>query len=104
MVYLASTTAPTYGEYKFMRGTVVRLSLGSYFNQIPGVLTSVKYSWQKDYPWEIAMGSPEGAESGVQELPMVLDCSISFKPIHDFVPQTGLQHYFTSKEGGKSFW
>jgi hypothetical protein len=104
MVYLASTTAPTYGEYKFMRGTVVRLSLGSYFNQIPGVLTSVKYSWQKDYPWEIAIGSPEGAESGVQELPMVLDCSISFKPIHDFVPQTGLQHYFTSKEGGKSFW
>lgn len=103
MVYLASTTAPTYGDSKFMRGTVVRLSLGSYFNEIPGVITSVKYSWKTDYPWEIAMESPEGGETGVQELPMVLDCSISFKPIHDFVPQTGLQHYFTSREQGKTF-
>ena len=104
MVYLASTTAPTYGDSKFMRGTVVRLSLGSYFNEIPGVITSVKYSWKTDYPWEIAMESPEGGETGVQELPMVLDCSISFKPIHDFIPQTGLQHYFTSREKGKTFF
>lgn len=104
MVYLASTTAPTYGEFKFMRGTVVRLSLGSYFNEIPGVITSVKYNWSVDYPWEIAMGSPEGAETGVQELPMVMDCTISFKPIHDFVPQTGLYHYITSKESGKTFF
>jgi hypothetical protein len=104
MVYLASTTAPTYGDFKFMRGTVVRLSLGSYFSEIPGVITSVKYTWQTDYPWEIAMESPEGGESGVQELPMILDCSIAFKPIHDFVPQTGLQHYFTSKESSKSFF
>lgn len=104
MVYLASTTAPTYGDYKFMRGTVVRLSLGSYFNEIPGVITSVKYTWSTDYPWEIAMESPEGGESGVQELPMIMDCSISFKPIHDFVPQTGLQHYITSKEPSKTFF
>ena len=104
MIYLASTTAPTYGEYKFMRGTVVRLSLGSYFNEIPGVITSVKYTWNVDYPWEIAMESPEGGETGVQELPMIMDCSISFKPIHDFVPQTGLYHYITSKESGKTFF
>lgn len=104
MVFLASTTAPTYGEFKFMRGTVVRLSLGSYFNEIPGVITSVKYNWSVDYPWEIAMGAPEGAETGVQELPMVMDCTISFKPIHDFVPQTGLYHYITSKESGKTFF
>jgi hypothetical protein len=104
MIYLASTTAPTYGEYKFMRGTVVRLSLGSYFNEIPGVITSVKYNWNVDYPWEIAMESPEGGETGVQELPMIMDCSISFKPIHDFVPQTGLYHYITSKESGKTFF
>jgi hypothetical protein len=98
MVYLASTTAPTYGEFKFMRGTFVRLSLGSYFNQLPGVLTSVKYTWNTDYPWEIALSEPEGGETGVQELPMIMDCSISFKPIHDFVPQTGLYNYITSQD------
>ena len=97
MVYLASTTAPTYGDSAFMRGTVVKLTLGSYLTQVPGVLTSIKYAWQTDYPWEIAMKSPESGESDVQELPMILDCSVTFKPIHNFAPQTGLYHYFTSK-------
>ena len=104
MVYLASTTAPTYSGQGFMRGSLVRLSLGSYFSQLPGVLTSVKYSWDKEYPWEIALGSPEGAEGDVQELPMVLNCSISFKAIHDFAPQTGLKHYITNPEPGVSFF
>jgi hypothetical protein len=97
MVYLASTTAPTYGDSAFMRGTVVKLTLGSYLTQVPGVLTSVKYSWKPDYPWELAMKSPESGESDVQELPMVMDCSVTFKPIHNFAPQTGLYHYITSK-------
>lgn len=98
MVYLASTTAPTYGgENNFMRGTVVKLTLGSYFSQIPGVLTSVKYTVDNNAPWEIAMANPEaGTDDDVQELPMVLKCSITFKPIHSFAPQTGLQHYFTN--------
>jgi hypothetical protein len=109
MVYLASTTAPTYGgENNFMRGTVVRLTLGSYFSQIPGVITSVKYTVDNNTPWEIAMANPEaGTDDDVQELPMVLKCSISFKPIHDFAPQTGLQHYFTnpvSVNGSKPFF
>ena len=109
MVYLASTTAPTYGgENNFMRGTVVKLTLGSYFSQIPGVITSVKYTVDNNAPWEIAMSNPEvGTDDDVQELPMVLKCSISFKPIHDFAPQTGLQHYFTnpvSVNGSKPFF
>lgn len=95
MVYLASTTAPSYSD-TFMRGTVVKLSVGSYFVQQPGVITSVKYSLIQDMPWEIAMQGPEGGESDVQELPMGLQCSVSFKPIHNFAPQTGLFNYFTS--------
>jgi len=80
-----------------MRGTLVKLSIGSYFSQIPGIITSVKYTWNPDYTWEIAMQNPEtGVDDDQQELPMTLDCSISFKPIHNFAPQTGLYHYFTS--------
>lgn len=107
MVYLASATAPTYGASGLMRGTLAKLTIGSYFTQIPGVITSVKYSVDNNSPWEIAMSNPEaGVDDDVQELPMVLKCSISFKPIHDFAPQTGLYHYFTSpnsKNGSKSF-
>ena len=97
MVYLASSTAPTYGGQGFMRGTLARMTIGSYFSQLPGVITSVKYNLIDDMPWEISMQSPEqGGDSDVQELPMGLQCNVSFKVIHDFAPQTGLFHYFTN--------
>ena len=97
MVYLASSTAPTYGGQGFMRGTLARMTVGSYFSQLPGVITSVKYSLIQDMPWEISMQSPEqGGDSDVQELPMGLQCNVSYKVIHDFAPQTGLYHYFTN--------
>ena len=97
MVYLASSTAPTYGGQGFMRGTLARMTIGSYFSQIPGVITSVKYSLIENMPWEIAMQNPEGGtDDDVQELPMGLQCNVSFKAIHDFAPQTGLQYYFTN--------
>ena len=112
MVYLASATAPTYGASGLMRGTLAKLTIGSYFSQIPGVLTSVKYSIDNNIPWEIALSNPDGGagnntDDDVQELPMMLKCSITFKPIHNFAPQTGLYHYFTSKDGvngGKPFF
>lgn len=97
MVFLASSTAPTYGGEGFMRGTLARLTVGSYFSQLPGVITSVKYSLIQDMPWEISMQNPEaGTDDDMQELPMGLQCSVSYKVIHDFAPQTGLYHYFTS--------
>ena len=103
MVYLASSTAPTYGASGLMRGTLARLTIGSYFAQIPGVITSVKYTLDNTMPWEIAMGNPDGGagsttDDDIQELPMMLNCSVSFKPIHDFAPQTGLHHFFTSPQ------
>ena len=106
MVYLASSTAPTYGgsSSKFMRGTVAKITVGSYFDQIPGVITSVKYSLVDGTPWEVAMGQPEGVETDVQVLPMIMQCSVSFKPIHDFAPQTGFYHYFTNSHEGVRFF
>jgi hypothetical protein len=99
MVYLASATAPTYGGQGFMRGTLARLTVGSYFSQLPGVITSVKYNLIDDMPWELSMQSPEqGGDSDVQELPMGLQCSVSYKVIHNFAPQTGLYHYFTNPD------
>jgi len=103
MVYLASATAPTYGNIGLMRGTLARLTVGSYLSEIPGVITSVKYTLDNTMPWEIAMSNPDGgggtrADDDQQELPMMLKCSVSFKPIHDFAPQTGLYHYFTAPQ------
>lgn len=98
MVYLASATAPTYANSgQFMRGTIVKLTLGDYVYELPGVLNSCNFTWNTEYPWEIAQTEPEGqGDRTMQELPMVLDCNIEFTPIHEFTPETGLKKYFTS--------
>ena len=108
--YLASTTAPTYSEPEgYMRGTFVKFTLGSYFYQLPGFVSSVALTWDKSYPFEIALNSPDPLtgrrdnDSDVQELPMVLNVALNFTAIHDFVPQTGLYHYTTTKHSGSFF-
>ena len=93
IVTLASATAPTYSKEGFMRGTLVQATVGSYIRELPGFLTSVNFSWDKEYPWEIAL---DGSDQ--QELPMILNCQLQFTPIHRFTPQTGLYHYMTTDE------
>lgn len=110
MIYLASATAPTYGQSgQFMRGTITKLTVGDYVYELPGVLNSVSFDWQTDYQWEIAMKEPEakdasgnpiaGTDGTMQELPMILDCKIDFTPIHTFTPETGLKRYITTGTG-----
>lgn len=108
MIWLASATAPTYAnDGQFMRGTITKITLGDYIYELPGVLNSVNYTWNTEYPWEIAMTQPEklGKDDFEQELPMVMDCSIDFTPIHTFTPTTGLKNYITTakpEEAGKN--
>jgi hypothetical protein len=99
MIYLASATAPTYGgDVQFMRGTIVKLTLGDYVYELPGILNNLTYTWNTEYPWEIAMVEPEDekGDSYMQELPMVMDCQLDFTPIHTFTPVTGLRKYITA--------
>ncbi|CAB4124719.1 hypothetical protein UFOVP54_23 [uncultured Caudovirales phage] len=99
MIWLASATAPTYAdEGQFMRGTITKITVGDYIYELPGVLNSVNYTWNTEYPWEIAMLEPEGKQGDpeMQELPMVMDCSIDFTPIHTFTPTTGLNKFITA--------
>jgi hypothetical protein len=107
MIWLASATAPTYASGgQFMRGTITKITVGDYIYELPGVLNSVGYTWNPEYPWEIAMTQPEnlGIDDFEQELPQVMDCQIDFTPIHTFTPTTGLKEYITTKtaEGGRN--
>ena len=87
--FLASNTAPEYNKDSGRIMTpYIRLTVGSYLNRVPGVLKSIGITWQKDYPWEISIDSPEkGMDSHMLVLPHVLDVSVSFQPIHNFLPQ-----------------
>ena len=105
LAYLASTIAPSYSDNGLMRGTVVKLNIGDYLSNTPGFLTSVTYGWESRYPFEIAYGKKLGegvnvvggnTDDTIQELPHVLNCTLSFTPIHTFTPQTGFYHYITN--------
>jgi hypothetical protein len=89
MAALASVTAPTYGaDGKFMRGTIAKVTVGDYIYELPGIIESVDYSWNTDYNWEIAFQNQEGnVDDDMQELPQIMDCSVKFKPIHNFIPE-----------------
>jgi len=79
-----------------MRGSIAKVTVGDYIYEQPGIIESVQYTWQKDYPWEISFQNPEGEGGKDQILPHVLDVSLSFKVIHDFLPQTGVNPFITN--------
>lgn len=85
---LASTTAPSYSANGIMRGTIVKMTVGNYIFDTPGYFSNVSYTWNTSYQWEI-----EG-----DQLPHALDCSISFTPIHTFVPQTLVEKFIATNE------
>ena len=90
--FLASNTAP---EYNKTSGRIMtpymRVTIGSYLNRVPGVINSIGIKWQKDYPFEISLDSPEnGMDSHMLVLPHVLDVNVSFTPIHNFLPQKSI--------------
>ena len=57
--YLASNTAPEYSNMGRIRTPFMRLTVGSWCDRLPGIMTSVGISWKTNYPWEISIDSPE---------------------------------------------
>jgi len=85
--YLASTLAPSYNGAGFMRGNLVRLTIGGYLYEQPGFITSLTYTVPQESPWEIAINEEGGSDASVQELPHVIKVTgFSFTPIHTFLP------------------
>ena len=88
--YLVSQTAPGFIGGR-MTTPYIRLTVGDWCKRVPGVINSVELSWQTEYSWEIKSDA-EGKDSDMLMLPHVLDVSVSFTPIHDFVPSNELDN------------
>jgi hypothetical protein len=84
--YLASNLTPEYVGNK-MRGPLMRLTIGDYLLYTPGFLSSLSYTIDDQSPWEIALKDPESNESGIYELPHVINVECGFTPIQEFLPQ-----------------
>ena len=79
-----------------MRGPYMKLTIGNWFDRVPGFFKSVNVSWKKDYPWEINISHLEGGydKDGMNIVPHVLDISCQYQPIHNFLPQKGINAPF----------
>ncbi len=84
--FLASTLAPDYTESGFMRGNMVRMTVGGYLYEVPGVLTTLTYTIPDDSTWEIAIGTDGNTDETVKELPHRIEVSLGFTPVEDFLP------------------
>ena len=108
--YLQSTLAPNFSENGFMRGNIHQITIGGYFFEQPGILTSLNYTMPTESPWEIGIPSSNQSTSNVggntyrdpavKELTHIINVSVQFKPIQRFLPQTiGSPFDTTNKEG-----
>jgi hypothetical protein len=87
--WLLSTLYPDYSNNGFMRGNIVRLTIGDLFHRTPGILESLNLTVADDYPWEIAFDSPEGGlNDDMLETPQIIDVAASFKPILYSLPSS----------------
>jgi hypothetical protein len=87
--YLASTLAPDYSPTGgYMRGNLIKLTIGGYFYEQPGFITGLSFDIAEDTSWEIGIDSIGERDTTVSEVPHVIRVkSFSFTPIHEFVPR-----------------
>jgi hypothetical protein len=80
--FLMSNLMPDYGGTSgiLMRGPLVRMTVGNYFDAQLGILESVSYTIPNDSPWEIALDEPEGGTKQLI-LPHIMEVSLNFTPI-----------------------
>jgi len=74
--YLASNLTPDYSEFGYMRGPLIKLTIGKYLTEQVGFIKSLSYSIPQETPWDIN-----------NEMPFMIKInSFSFVPIQSFRP------------------
>jgi hypothetical protein len=108
--YLYSNVMPDYSN-NVMKAPYMKLTIGNYMYRQPGIIKSMNYTISNDSPWEIAITDPE-QRGNLYELPHVLNVSMTFAPIHDFLPRkfpselqsTPLPAFVTDRETENNPW
>ncbi len=100
--YLQSAMAPNYTPGGYFFGNLVKMKVGGYLYEVPGVITSLNYAIPQESPWEIAIsdtentteeGIPTFTDTSTQVMPHMIKVSMQFKPIHKFAPRLQQNRY-----------
>ena len=117
--YLASVCAGDYSDAGYMRGNLITLSVGGWFQEQVGIMQGLTLEVPQESPWEIGITDANNLTSintgeekreinsdpSVQEMPMIVNVTgFTFIPIHDFVPRVQRNSFNGGKlEGGGNF-
>jgi hypothetical protein len=93
--FLASNLAPDYSGNGYMKGSLVQLSIGGYFYEQPGFISSLTYDISEESMWEIGVSDKQDdseliigwSDPTVKELPHMIKVTVNFTPIHNFRPE-----------------
>ena len=104
--YLASLCAPDYSDAGLMRGNLIKLTIGDYLVDVPGIMMGINLSISDEAGWDIARDSKGNKikgitnETGGKVMPKLIEVSgFSFKPIHNFIPKTISQKFVETGDG-----
>tara|TARA_R110001592_G_scaffold26988_3_gene100452 strand:+ start:114 stop:1910 length:1797 start_codon:yes stop_codon:yes gene_type:complete len=87
--YLASLTAPNYSDGGFMRGNIIKLTVGDYLNNQFGILNGLNFSIPDDSTWDIGRDLDGKEDANSLQLPHRITVgNFAFTPIHNFVEDT----------------
>jgi hypothetical protein len=68
--YLASVVMPDYSPSGYMRGNMVTLTVGGYFNEQPGIITGFSFDMNDDSAtWEIGIDENGNEDANTSQLP-----------------------------------
>jgi hypothetical protein len=91
--FLASNLMPDYNKQGYMRGPLVRMTVGGYLYSQPGFLTNLVYDVPQESPWEIGINDEGASDNTVKELSHMMRVTATFTPIHTFVPRKQVNTY-----------
>ena len=86
--YLASTMTPDYSiRTGMMRGNLIKLTIGDYLNDQPGILTGLSFAIDETTPWDIGRNTNGSiSEKGLALPHLIKVTGFQFTPIQEFIP------------------
>ncbi len=105
--YLATYTMPDYvgsGADQKMSGPFMRLTLGDLYKNAPGFIESLSYTVSDESTWDIADDYNEIDNPEAKQLPKVVEVSITYKMIGNYLPRKLGAVYDLGTKSGAGNW